>query len=499
MKMAWILDRVRWLSWIARYRGYLLILTGIIIESGLLFLIILGNLTAQVGGYVAVTWAMFGVFWLAAALVLARFRSTQRPDPALIQPGRRTFEPTLAVIIFFAVLFRLTSLFIAPTLSTDQFRYTWEGRLVTLGVSPYQYAPDAPALAPYHSPIWPLVQQRATASPYPPLSQLIGAGEYLLLGDSLLGPKLAATLFDLLICLALLWLLKMYGMDARRLILYAWCPLPIIEFGQSGHNDAAMLFLLAVAVGLAVRKRPGFSAFVLGLACLAKFTPLFGLPLFMVAWRNPKEQNSGWNWQAALRPANWRYPLLTVGVVIAGYIPFLIIGGGTIGSIFEYTGSWLDNENLIYQVVNQFVGALPAKIMSVAVLGTAVALLSFHPRLALELSLPRRLMLVFGVTLLVASTVHTWYLSWILLFVPLVYGSKNFKGWDNGWMLAAALLELPYLTYNGNMALYGWIRPLEYWPLHLLVGWNVFSWWRAKQLKNNSIILKKGFSNNGDY
>lgn len=496
--MAWKFDSERLIGGIVRYRGYLLILSGITIESGLLFLIVLGNLTAQVGTYIAVIWVMFGVCWLASGLVLVRF-SAARSDSTRIQPARRLSDPTLPTIIFFAVLFRLTTLAMAPTLSTDQFRYTWEGRLVTLGVSPYEYAPDDPALAPYHSPIWPLVQQRATASPYPPLSQLIGAAEYELFGDSLLGPKVAAILFDLLTCLALLWLLKLYGMDTRRLILYAWCPLPIIEFGQSGHNDAAMLFLLVVAVGLAVQKRAGFSAFVLGLACLAKFTPLFGLPLFMVAWRNPEKQNWGWNWREALRPVNWRYPLLTLGVVVAGYIPFLIIGRGTIGSIFEYTGSWLDNENLIYQVVNQFVGALPAKIMSVGVLGTAVALLSFHPRLALELSLPRRLMLVFGTTLLVASTVHTWYLSWVLVFMPLVYESKKFKGWDYGWMLAVALLELPYLTYNGNMALYGWIRPLEYWPLHLLVGWNVLSWWKTKQIKNNQIILVKGFSNNGDY
>ncbi len=496
--MSWKFDGERWSGWLKRRRGYLLVLLGVIIESGLLLLIGLGHLTAQVGAYIVVIWAMFGFFWLASALVLA-YLSSSRSDHATVRPSKPLFDPSWPVIIFFAVLFRLTTLAIAPTLSTDQFRYTWEGRLVTLGVSPYQYAPDDPALATYHSPIWPLVQQRATPSPYPPLSQLIGAAEYELFGDSLLGPKVAAILFDLLTCLALLWLLTLYRLDRRRVILYAWCPLPIIEFGQSGHNDAAMLFLLLVAVGLATQKRPAFSAFVLGLACLAKFTPLFGLPLFMVVWRSPKEPEANWNWREAFRPINWRYPLLTLGVVIAGYIPFLILGRGSIGSIFEYTGSWLDNEALLYQVVNQFVGALPAKLLSVSILGTAVGLLSFHPRLALELSLPRRLMLTFGITLLVASTVHTWYVCWVIVFMPLVYGSKKFRGWDHGWLLAAALLELPYLTYNGNMALYGWIRPLEYWPLHLLIGWNVFSWWKAKQISKNQIIVKKGFTDNGDY
>jgi hypothetical protein len=302
-------------------------------------------------------------------------------------------------------------------------------------------------------------------------------------------------------------LLGIFRLDLRRVILYAWCPLPVIEFGQSGHNDTLMLLLLLVAVGLAFRKRPALSAISLGLACLAKFTPLFGLPLFLIAWEGRSYTEPGgpkgsanWSWRVVLKPRYWRYPALTSGVVAAGYLPFLILGGGAIGSILEYTGTWRDNEGFIYQLAYQLGGIYTAKIVSLLILAATIGLLSFHPRLASELSLPRRLMLVFGVTLLVASTVHSWYLSWLLIWLPLVLG-QGFKGWDKAWWLFAALVQLYYLNYSAksDFPLRLWINPLEYWPLHLLIGWNIYTWWKRERLIKTQIVLTEGLSKNGNF
>lgn len=440
-----------------------LLLMGGLIQVGLLLLITLGNLTLNSGVYVALFLGLFLLFCIAGLIVTGQLQNKNYLTTA--KPG------SLLIIIFFAVLFRLTTIFAAPTLSTDQFRYTWEGRLLTQGVSPYRYSPDDPALTPYRSEIWSLVQQRETASPYPPLSQIIGATEYLVFGDSLLGPKIAAVLFDLLTCGALLWLLSIFKRDLRLVLLYGWCPLPIIEFGQSGHNDAPMLFFLLLAVGLAVKQKPTTSAIMLGLASLAKFTPLFGLPLFLGLWAG---KLNGWNWKSwFLQPRQWRYPLLTLGVVIAGYVPFLLLGGGAIGSVFEYTGTWRDNDSLFFGFSYDFFGATVAKLLSVVILGSVVLVLTFHPRLSQTLSLPRRLMLIFGTTLLVASTVHAWYLTWLLVFLPLVYGEKGFRKWDNIWLLFAMLVQLPYLTYAGNLSLYNWIKYVEYLPLYGAILWGI--------------------------
>ncbi len=468
---------------------YFLIALGCLFQAGLFILILLGNLTLMAGQYIALCAGLFTIFGLAGRLVLTemgaeRISRATGPGGQLPAPLKNA-KPALLVILFFAVMFRLTMVLVAPTLSTDQFRYTWEGRLVTQGVSPYRYAPNDPALVPYHSEIWPLVQQADTTSPYPPLNQLIGVVEYLTLGDSLLGPKLAAAFFDILTCLALVWLLGLYGFDRRRVILYAWCPLPVIEFGQSGHNDAPMLLLLIIGLGLAQQKRPALSALVVGLACLAKFTPLFVLPLFVASWQPElyRQAAGGWGRRVAgLFKSGWRYPALTVLVIAAGYLPFLIAGKGAIGSILEYTGSWRDNESMFFQWTADFLSPTVAKVGSLIILGGVLGWLSLSPRAALGLSLPRRLMLGLGATLLVASTVHTWYLTWIMVLVPVVWASDVFAEWDWGWVSFAALVELPYLTYIyfGNTPLYNWIRPVEFWPVHVFIGWNLWRLWRSR-------------------
>ncbi len=447
---------------LSRRRGYGLLGLGIALEAGLLGLPGLGDLTQNAPTYVWLMLGLFVLFGFGCAVALWPGRSLQNRE-------------LLLIILFFAALFRFTAIWVAPTLSTDQFRYTWEGHLVLEGVSPYQYAPNDPALIPYHSPIWPLVQQSASTSPYPPLSQLIAATEYLLGRDSLLGPKIAAAFFDFLNCLALVWLLGVLKLDRRKVIFYAWCPLPVIEFGQSGHNDAPMLLLLLVSVGLAVKQRPLASAVVLGLASLAKFTALFGLPLFLSLWAASwlRGRKAG-RWAGLLHLPAWPYALVTLGVVVLGYLPFLVIGKGALGSLLEYSSSWSDNESVAVNWVMDTFGSLPAKLLSLAVLGTVVGLLSFQPWLVRHLSLARRLTLVLGTTLLVATTVHTWYVSWILVLLPLVIGEDAGWGWDFAWLLFAALAQLPYLTYKfyGQTPLYQWIRPLEYWPVLLLAAGN---------------------------
>ena len=213
-----------------------------------------------------------------------------------------------------------------------------------------------------------------------------------------------------------------------------------------------MLLLLLLAIGLARLRRPYFSALVLGLACLAKFTPLFVLPIFMVNWvaAGPSENGSQWQQLGRAYLKGWRYPALTLGVIVAGYLPFLILGQGALGSILEYTGSWRDNEALVYGWVADFFGNFAAKAVSLLIFGMGLALLTLWPRLVYRLSLARRIGLGLGLTLLVASTIHTWYLSWILVLLPLVWGEDEFKWWDWAWVIFAAMAELPYLTYIYN-------------------------------------------------
>ena len=61
------------------------------------------------------------------------------------------------LIVIFALFFRIVLWLSPPTLSDDIYRYLWEGRLVSMDINPFEYAPDAPQLE--HPPPEPALPQ----------------------------------------------------------------------------------------------------------------------------------------------------------------------------------------------------------------------------------------------------------------------------------------------------------------------------------------------------
>ncbi len=64
-------------------------------------------------------------------------------------------------------------------------------------------------------------------------------------------PQGLFVLFDMVTCVVLILLLGRKGLDQRRVILYAWCQLPIIECAMQRHVDVIPLTftILAAAYG----------------------------------------------------------------------------------------------------------------------------------------------------------------------------------------------------------------------------------------------------------
>jgi uncharacterized membrane protein len=87
-----------------------------------------------------------------------------------------------------------------------------------------------------------------------------------------------------LVLLVLLRLLGELRLDRRRLLIYAWSPLVVLQFAFSGHNDVLMILLLLLALYFDRREKPYYSALALAGATLTKFVPLLTLPLFVRRW-----------------------------------------------------------------------------------------------------------------------------------------------------------------------------------------------------------------------
>src|SRR5204862_1171502 len=81
----------------------------------------------------------------------------------------------LLVILTGAVAMRLAMLWVEPYLSSDIYRYIWDGRVQAAGINPYRYVPKAPELARLRdAEIWPNINRPDYAvTIYPPAAQAI--------------------------------------------------------------------------------------------------------------------------------------------------------------------------------------------------------------------------------------------------------------------------------------------------------------------------------------
>ncbi len=231
------------------------------------------------------------------------------------QPVNRA---TFWIIVIFAVLCRLTLLTPDPYLSSDIYRYVWDGVVQHHGVNPYRYFPGNEHLkALRDDDIFPNINRRDYAPTiYPPVAQLFFYCVTWVSG-TLTMMKLAMMAMEAVTVVALVRLLEGLGRRREEVILYAWSPLCIWEFGSSGHLDAAVIAMLAVAVLFRFRNRPGLTGVALGAAIMFKFYPLVVLPAL---WRR----------------RDWKMPLAVAAVIAAGYAVYAEVGMKVFGFASGY-------------------------------------------------------------------------------------------------------------------------------------------------------------------
>lgn len=271
----------------------------------------------------------------AAVYLLAVTTTLQRPAS-----GRVVW-----LVLLVAAAMRLPLIFSPPFLSSDVYRYVWDGRVQAAGINPYRYIPDSPALiALRDEAVFPHINRAEYAHTiYPPAAQVI-FGIVGRVWSSVTGLKVAMFGFEVLAVLCLLGLLAEAGLPGERVLIYAWNPLPVWAFAGNGHVDAAAAGFVALALLLRVRRRDGWAGLALGLAVLTKFLPGVIAP---VLWR---------------RGAGWRLALVAVLTVIVLYGLYSGVGWRVFGFLSGYGAEeGLDTGSGIWLLagISQFV-PLPA-------------------------------------------------------------------------------------------------------------------------------------------
>jgi hypothetical protein len=223
------------------------------------------------------------------------------------------------LVLLVAAALRLPLIVSPPFLSTDVYRYVWDGRVQVAGVNPYRYLPADPALASLRDDtVYPRIN-RAEYAPtiYPPAAEALYAA-VAFVWSNLIAVKATMVGFEILAVYCLLRLLAVAKLPAERVLIYAWNPLPVWDFAGNGHIDGAAIGMVAAALLLRVLRRDGWAGVALGLAILMKFLPAVVAP---VLWR---------------RRAGWRTAAAAVAVIVALYAVYSGVGLRVFGFLRGY-------------------------------------------------------------------------------------------------------------------------------------------------------------------
>ncbi|MBV9965933.1 MAG: DUF2029 domain-containing protein [Alphaproteobacteria bacterium] len=326
-------------------------------------------------------------------------------------------------IALVAALMRIPVLWAPPYLSTDVYRYVWDGRVIAAGVNPYRYVPADPQLEGLRDPnIFPNINRADTAvTIYPPLAELI-----FLIGtrvsESVTAMKAAMVGFEIIALAFLVRLLAADGLPRGRVIVYAWHPLPLWEFAGSGHIDAALIAFMLAALWAVRRRGDGLAGLFLAGATLTKLYPAVLLPALYRRW-------------------GWAMPIVFAGTIILAYLPFIGVGWHVSGFLpgyageegFDAGGSGFYLLGLLHQlpplsgVSGRAYAIGAAVILAIMAAATVLRRDTTRPPVA-------GAMLLATTFMVLVSPHYPWYFAWLIVFACFIRSAALL------WLTTACLL-----------------------------------------------------------
>jgi hypothetical protein len=354
-------------------------------------------------------------------------------------------------ITLIAVCARLILLPSQPLFDDDIHRYIWDGRVMSYGVNPYAYAPADNHLAGLRDANWAHIGYPEIRTIYPPAAQALFGAAYRLGITSIFGFKFVFFLFDLGNILMIIFLLGKMGLPKQWAIVYAWSPIAIKEFANSGHLEPVMLFfLLAVLYLWTSRGTPSVWAGILfAISILVKGVPILLIP-------------------PAFRLMKWRSSLACMAVVVLAFLPFsgagfrVLSGSGMYARYWEFNGSLFA---LLSGLMRHLTGdASWVPVVARVVAALAIVCYGLYSAARMNFDDPgswaRSFRNVLALSLFVMPTADPWYVCWLLPFLCIVP--------NRGLMLLTVMCSLSYLYY-AHQTFPVWIPVIEYAPVYGLL------------------------------
>jgi alpha-1,6-mannosyltransferase len=315
----------------------------------------------------------------------------------------------LWLIFGFAITLKAYVLLFDPLLSSDIYRYIWDGRVQAAGINPYRYVPADEALAFLRDgTISPHINRADMAvTIYPPVAQFF----FLIvtrIGESVTTMRLALLGCESVTVTLIMLLLRRMNRPVTGVIAYLWHPLPLWEIANSGHVDALMVALMLLGLWIALTGHALRGAVVIAFSVLVK---PYAAPVLAGIWR----------------PWDLRMPLVVIAAVALCYLPYLSVGWGVLGFLTKgyltEEGISAGNDLWLLSLWRLVFGEHQGDVVAYAALAALVIMFkglsvarSPHAAVAFRLADINMLLLV---ALLLLSPNYPWYFLIITPFVAL--------------------------------------------------------------------------------
>ena len=379
------------------------------------------------------------------------------------------------------IIFRLLFIAILPNLSQDFYRFIWDGRLISQGISPYLFTPESYIEEASNS-FGVIINQAQELyngmgslngshfSNYPPINQLCFSIASVFTEKSILGSVVVLRVIIILADLGILFigkklLLKLH-LNPNQIFWYFLNPFIIIELTGNLHFEGVMLFFLIASLYLLHQKKWLGAAFLLGISVSVKLIPLLLLPLYYKWFIN--NFNKGYFKLAG-------FYFIVLGTVILTFAPFL--SSQFINNFSETIFLWFQNFEFnasIYYIIRwlgfKIVGwnmiTIIGKILPLFII-LFILLFSFYRKNKSTQQLITSLLFGISIYFLLSTTVHPWYIA-----SPLLLSIFTRYQFSIIWSLAVMLSYMAYSADGVSENL--WLVALEYFVVIGFFIWEVF-------------------------
>jgi len=441
-----------------------ILITGFIIEILCLAIAYSGDIKKNIPCFAILYTASF-ITYIFAIFYISKNAETDEQE-------NNSSSAVLWAVIVFSLMFRLTLLPVAP--SDDIYRYLWEGKLQLNGISPYSLPPEASSLKYLRDGFFSGINHKHLSTIYPPLTLMVfAAADYV--SHSIMSMKSVFLIFDVLSIFILLRFLRVMGKDPLNVLTYAWSPLILISFAARGHCDSLQIFLVILALYLCAIRKNLRTVFSIALAVMSKFIFVIIAP-FLIPGKKLK------------------YVVVLFAVIAALYLPYISAGKGLFSTLLHFGTQYHFNDSAHFLIFCLCIGSpLASKIVTALIFGTV---LFFLYKKYLNLSVTNNnggsekrgnieinnfvlnyAFVAIGTFLILAPTLHPWYLTWI---IPFLCFNRN-----RAWILLTGTVICYYFMNHelfSKMIWYNdewvwkevhWLKLPEYLPFYVLLiyGW----------------------------